>query len=104
MPRHVLPTQHFPHTAPILLGIIAATVGSRRLRVRYDIARAMNRFDDIDSRMTRILAAILDVFGCERGVIGLMEPGGAPGSLRRVTRCRGAITPGEVVISRAILE
>jgi Nif-specific regulatory protein len=76
----------------------------RRLRVFYDLARAIAQIQDTDALLGQILEAIIDVFGCERGVIGLPDPEGAPGSLRRMTRVRVDVAPGEVRISDTLIE
>ncbi len=76
----------------------------RRLRVFYDVARAIKQPEDIDTLLGRMLSAILGVLGCDRGVIGLYDQSGAPDGLRRIIRGRGAHAPDSVIISRTLIE
>ncbi|HEU4536655.1 MAG TPA: sigma 54-interacting transcriptional regulator, partial [Polyangiaceae bacterium] len=46
--------------------------------------------------------AIVDVLGCERGLVGLVEPQGM--SLRRIVRSRGGGAAREVVLSRSLVD
>jgi Nif-specific regulatory protein len=71
-----------------------------RLRVFYDVAAVIGALDDADALLARMLDAILAVLGCERGLVGLCEPGG----LRRVARTRSGAAASEMVVSRAILD
>jgi Nif-specific regulatory protein len=71
-----------------------------RLRVFYDVAAVIGSLDDGDTLLARMLDAILVVLGCERGLVGLCEPGG----LRRVARTRSGVDASEMVLSRTILD
>ena len=74
----------------------------RRLRLVYDLSRAVGALEDADELLGRMLAAILEVLGCERAMAGLIgdeEDGG----LRRVVRVRGSLRE-DVVVSRAMIE
>jgi SagB-type dehydrogenase family enzyme len=51
-----------------------------------------------------MLEAIVDVLGCERGVVGLYDPSHTPDGLRRIIRVRGDQAPGEVIISRTLID
>jgi Nif-specific regulatory protein len=77
---------------------------ARRLRVFYDVARAVSQLEDTSAVLGRMLEATLDVLGCERGVIGLREPGGALSIQQRIVRSRDPESAGDVVISRSLLE
>jgi Nif-specific regulatory protein len=74
----------------------------RRLRVFYDVARAVGEIEDPDALLGRMLEAIVDVLGCERGLVGLREGPGA--ALRRIVRSRGGGAAREVVLSRFLVE
>ena len=74
----------------------------RRLRVFYDVAHAIGEFEDTDALLGRMLEAIVDVLGCERGLVGLREAQGV--ALRRVVRSRGGGAGREVVLSRSLVE
>jgi Nif-specific regulatory protein len=82
----------------------AGSDAARRLGVFYDVARAISQLEDINAVIGRMLEAIVDVLGCERGVVGLYDPGHAPDGLRRIIRVRGDQAPGEVIISRTIID
>jgi len=58
----------------------------------------------VNALIGRMLEAIIDVLGCERGVVGLYDPGRAPDGLRRIVRVRGEQAPGEVIISRTLID
>jgi len=74
----------------------------RRLVLLYEISHAIGAIGDTDELLGRMLAAILDVLGCERALVGVWE---APqGSLRRIVRTRGSIAPDEIVVSRGIVD
>jgi Nif-specific regulatory protein len=77
---------------------------ARRLGVFYDVARAISQLEDINALIGRMLEAIVDVLGCERGVVGLYDPSRVPDGFRRITRVRGDQAPGEVIISRTLID
>jgi Nif-specific regulatory protein len=70
---------------------------SERLRVLYDISRAIGALDDPDEMVGRFLDAVLEVLSAERGVVGLTDGRSAGG--RRIAR--GA--PGDLVVSQSVL-
>jgi Nif-specific regulatory protein len=74
----------------------------RRLMLIYEVSRAIGAIGDADEVLGQMLAAILDVLGCERAMAGLCDSDRGP--IRRVVRTRGAAGQGEIVVSRAILE
>jgi Nif-specific regulatory protein len=82
-----------PPAAPPRGGDAAA----RRLRVLYDIARAVEALDDPDELVGRLLEAALDVLDAERGVVGLSDGRSAGG--RRIAR--GAAD--DLAVSRSVL-
>jgi len=75
---------------------------ARRLRLLYDLGRALGEPTRPDELMTRMLDAALDELRCERGMIGVSEPGASAG--RRLIRGRGAVEPDDIVVSRTLLE
>jgi Nif-specific regulatory protein len=74
----------------------------RRLRLIYEVSRAVGAMGDADEVLGQMLSAILDVLGCERAMAGLCDSERGP--IRRVVRTRGAAGQDEIVVSRAILE
>jgi Nif-specific regulatory protein len=74
----------------------------RRLRLVYEVSRAIGALEDEDELLGRMLEAILDVLDCDRALVGLSN--GAEGSLRRVVRTRGADVADPIVLSRAMIE
>jgi Nif-specific regulatory protein len=80
---------------------VAATEHSpsvdERLRVFYQLAEATAAIDDPDAALSRTLAAIVAVLGCDRGVIAL---GSSPQALRRAAEVQAR----ELVIGRTVLE
>ena len=74
----------------------------RRLRLVYDLSRAVGALEDADELLGRMLVAILEVLGCERAMAGLIEDD-EDGGLRRIVRVRGSLREG-VVVSRAMIE
>jgi len=91
-------------TSPLAGEPAAGSGAARKLGVFYDVARALSQLEDINAVIGRMLEAILDVLGCERGVVGLYEPSHAPEGLRRIIRVRGHQAPGEVIISRTLID
>jgi transcriptional regulator with GAF, ATPase, and Fis domain len=74
----------------------------QRLRIFYDVANAIGEIEDTDALLGRMLEAIVDVLGCERGLVGLQEAQGV--GLRCIVRSRGGGTGREVVLSRSLIE
>jgi Nif-specific regulatory protein len=74
----------------------------RRLRIFYDVANAIGEIGDPDALLGRMLEAIVDVLGCERGLVGLREAQGE--ALRCIARARGGGPAREVVLSRSLVE
>ncbi|MCU0682655.1 MAG: sigma 54-interacting transcriptional regulator [Polyangiaceae bacterium] len=74
----------------------------RKLRVFYDVAHAIGEIEDADALIGRMLEAIIDVLGCERGLVGLRESQGL--ALRRIVRSRGGGATREVVLSRFLVD
>ncbi len=76
---------------------------ARRLRLLYQVSRAVGALGDPEQLVGKMLEAILDVLGCERGLVGLSD--GSAGAARRITRAR---RPGpstdDIVVSRALLD
>ncbi len=70
-----------------------------KLRLFYEVAAAIGEIEDPDALLGRMLAAILDVLGCERGLVGLVEPAG----MRRVTRVR-ADANADIVLARVLID
>jgi Nif-specific regulatory protein len=70
----------------------------RRLRILYDISRAIDALDDPDELAARMLESAIAILAAERGVIGLGDGKNVGG--RRIAR--GA--PGDLVVSRGVLE
>jgi DNA-binding NtrC family response regulator len=68
----------------------------RRLQLFYDVARAIAALGDPDALMTALLDGVLEVLGCERGLVCLTDRAGTPH--RRVAR-RG----DDLVISGRVL-
>ncbi|MBK8259259.1 MAG: sigma 54-interacting transcriptional regulator [Polyangiaceae bacterium] len=91
------------------LPTIANTDGSppgadAKLRLFYDLARAVADLSDTESLLRGLLRGVVDVLGAERGAVGLCEPGGLhtvvyarPGSEESVTFARDVHT---AVLSR----
>ncbi|EYF04396.1 sigma-54-dependent Fis family transcriptional regulator [Chondromyces apiculatus] len=76
----------------------------RRLRMLFEVTRAIGALSDPDELLGRMLDAMLDLLGCERALAALRE-GGDEEPLRQVLRTREGRAPqGEVVVSRAILQ
>ncbi len=80
---------------------LAAAGPDRRLQLIYDVSRAIGDLADEGDLVGRMLEATLDVFACERALVGLCVEGKS--ALRRTVRGRGASTD-DIVISRAILD
>ena len=74
----------------------------QRLRLVYEVSRAIGALEDEDELLGRMLEAILDVFACERAQVGLSD--GTEGGLRRVVRARGGAAADDIVLSRAMIE
>ena len=68
-----------------------------RLRVFYQLAEATAAIDDADAALRQVLAAIVAVLGCDRGVIAL---GDAPQALRRAAEVQAR----DLVIGRIVIE
>jgi Nif-specific regulatory protein len=75
----------------------SSLAAARRLRVLYDLGRAIAALDAPDELAGRMLDTILEVLGCQRGLVGLHD---GAGGLRRVARPVG----DELVVARAHLE
>jgi DNA-binding NtrC family response regulator len=71
----------------------------RRLRVPYEIGRAVGALEEPDEVVGRLLEAVLDVLGAERGVVGLSD--GKSDAGRRIER--GGRERGEDVLLLAEL-
>ncbi len=90
---------------------LAAVVGAdadedgRRLRLIQQIASAIGSGGDVEEALGKLLDATLEAVGCDRGVVGLIDPtsGGGAG-LRRIARTRGPARTDEVVVSRVMLD
>jgi DNA-binding NtrC family response regulator len=57
---------------------------ARRLRLFYDVARAIAALGDLDALIASLLDGVLEVLACERGLVGLTDRNGA--LRRRVAR------------------
>lgn len=77
---------------------------ARKLRIFYEVARAVSQSEDTSTLLGRMLEAILNVLGCERGVVGLCEPGHGSDNLRRIVRLSAPESEGEIIISRFLIE
>jgi Nif-specific regulatory protein len=77
-------------------------VADQRLRLLYEVTRAIRAMGDSDALLGDLLRGILDVLGCERALFGLREIEGA--GLRRIVRQRGGAGPDDVVVSRLLLD
>ncbi|EYF03088.1 sigma-54-dependent Fis family transcriptional regulator [Chondromyces apiculatus] len=75
---------------------------NRRLRLVYEVSRAIGALENEDELLGRMLEAILDVLDCDRALVGLTS--GPEGSLRRVVRSRKTAAAEEIVLSRAMVE
>jgi Nif-specific regulatory protein len=73
---------------------------ARRLRVLFELSRAIAQAGDPDELLGGVLDSLLGVLGCERAVAELIDARG--GGRRRIARARGSA--GELVVSRAHLE
>jgi Nif-specific regulatory protein len=71
----------------------------QRLRLVYDVARALGSLDEQDGVLGRMLEGVVQVLGAERGLIGICEPG----SIRTIQRFRRGAEPSEIAVSRAVL-
>ncbi|HEU4411713.1 MAG TPA: sigma 54-interacting transcriptional regulator [Polyangiaceae bacterium] len=74
----------------------------RRLQLLYDVSRAVGDLTNEGDLLGRMLEATLDVFACERALVGLCVEGKS--ALRRTVRAREPSAGDDVVISRAILD
>ncbi len=84
--------------AETLFRDVAATA-PRRLELLYRVSRVVGALDDPDELLERVLTATLEVLGCERGVVGLLD-GGSPGG-RRLAKPAGG---EDIVVSRVLLD
>jgi Nif-specific regulatory protein len=76
----------------------------RRLELLYEVSRVIGTLDEPDQLIDAMLAAAIDVLGCERGFVGLVE--GAQGAGRRFARARSgdAKAADDLIISRELLD
>jgi len=96
-PRHIV------HQQVTAVGPLPPADGAdRRLRLLYDVSRAMGAMGDTEAMLGGMLEAVLDLLGCERALVGLGDA--ERGITRRFERARGAPAGGELIVSRAILE
>src|SRR5262249_31497475 len=77
---------------------------TRRLRLFYQLGRALESLGDTEALVQEILRAIVEVLDCTTGLIGIPEEG--RGGLRRVSWPRGDLgqPKDEVIVSDAILD
>jgi DNA-binding NtrC family response regulator len=75
---------------------------ARRLHFLYDASRAIGAGADADAVAGKLLDGVLEVLCCGRGVIGLLEVGGA---LRRLGRSRAGGRPAEdLAVGKRVLD
>lgn len=75
----------------------------RRLRLIQVAARAVGAASDTEGLLSEMLDGIIDLFGCERALVGLCEDPRGP--IRRILRRRSAASgQDDVVVSRSLLE
>jgi Nif-specific regulatory protein len=75
---------------------------ARRLRLLYDVGRAVGALDDTESLLHGMMDAIIDVLSCERCIIGFTEE---TRTTRRIVRLRhGALASDVVAVSAKHLE
>jgi Nif-specific regulatory protein len=73
----------------------------RRLRLFYEVARAVGSSGDVEELLARTLDAVLDTVGGQRAVAELGSAGDRP---RRISRARDGAPPDEIVVSRRLIE
>lgn len=80
----------------------AEGAGDRRLKLLYEVTRAIKTTGGAEELLGRVLDAVLDLFGCERACVGLgpIEAGG----LHQVPRFRSTVGHREIVFSRQVLD
>ncbi|MBI3073112.1 MAG: sigma 54-interacting transcriptional regulator [Deltaproteobacteria bacterium] len=82
---------------------------AKRLRVFYEVSRAIGNLGDSEKLLSEMLGAILEVLECDRGVVGLVDNGQGelrtgPRRIVRVRGAKGAAADEEIVVSRSLLE
>ena len=75
---------------------------SRRLRMLYQVSCAFEDSGDPDALLSKLLAAVLDVLGCERGLIGLTDGGAA--TARRIAQGRDGADVDQMVVSSSLID
>jgi Nif-specific regulatory protein len=95
---------HIVHQQPSTVETIAPMPEDsdwRRLRLFYQLGRALESIGDSEALVRDILRAVVDALDCTRGLIGISEQGRA--AVRKVSWARGD-SEEEVVVSDAILD
>jgi len=93
------------HQVPSTVETIAPFVEdpvARRLRLFYDLGRALTEIGDTEAMLKGVLQAVAEVLGCRRALIGILED--RQRALRKIAWCKGQDGPGELVMSEAALE
>lgn len=74
----------------------------RRIKLVHEAAKAAASIGDTDLFLRQMLDAVLDLFGCERALIGLGDDPNGP--VKRILRSREPAKADEIVVSRSLLE
>src|SRR5689334_1719909 len=97
-PERIVLLQSTEATPPVREGDAA----DRRLKLFYELGRAISAIGDTDELLDRFLTAIIEVLGCERALIALWEAD--RGSFRQIARQRHGAPMDEIVLSSAIVD